>query len=144
MTTTPFNPRALLVASKLGVLATIKVDGLPQLSPVLPHYDEEAGTIQISTREGLSKTKNLRRDQRAALEVTSTDGKSWATAEGTVTITGPSTDPHGPEVQALVDWYRAASGGEHPDWDEYRAAMVDDRRVLVTIAVTRVYGADIG
>ncbi|MCG8916326.1 PPOX class F420-dependent oxidoreductase [Actinokineospora sp. PR83] len=144
MTTTPFNPHALLAESRLGVLATIKADGLPQLSPVLPYYDEEAGTIRISTREGLSKTRNLRRDQRAALEVTSADGKSWATAEGTVTITGPSTDAHGPEVQALVDWYRVASGGEHPDWDEYRAAMVDDRRVLVTIAVTRVYGADIG
>jgi PPOX class probable F420-dependent enzyme len=139
-----FNPRALLAASRLGVLATIKADGLPQLSPVQPFYDEGAGVILISSRKGLSKTTNLTRDPRAALEVTSADGRSWATAEGTVTVTGPGTDPHGPEVEALVDYYRAASGAEHPDWDEYREAMVHDRRVLITITVTHVYGADIG
>jgi PPOX class probable F420-dependent enzyme len=144
MTTTPsFDPRTLLAASRLGVLATIKADGRPQLSPVAPSYDPEAGVIRVSTREGLAKTANLRRDPRAALEVTAPDGRSWATAEGTATLTGPGTDPHGPEVEALVEYYRAAAG-EHPDWDEYRAVMVSDRRVLVTITVDRVYGADLG
>jgi PPOX class probable F420-dependent enzyme len=90
--------------------------------------------------EGRAKTVNLRRDPRAALEVTSADGWSWATAEGSVTLTGPSTDPDGPEVQALVEYYRAAAG-EHPDWAEYRATMVADRRVLMTMQVDRVYGA---
>lgn len=143
MTTTPrFDPRVLL-AGKLGVLATIKSDGRPQLSPVMPAYDPEAGVIQVSTREGLAKTANLRRDPRAALEVTAPDGRSWATAEGVATLTGPGADPHGPEVEALVEYYRAAAG-EHPDWDEYRSTMVSDRRVLLTITVERVYGADIG
>ncbi|MEU6270410.1 PPOX class F420-dependent oxidoreductase [Saccharopolyspora shandongensis] len=142
MTTTPFNPHALLAESRLGVLATIKSDGRPQLSPVMPSYDEESGVIRISTRAGLAKTANLRRDPRAALEVTGPDGFTWATAEGTATLIGPGTDPHGPEVEALVDYYREAAG-EHPDWDEYRSAMVSDRRVLITIAVERVYGADI-
>ncbi|MFB6788602.1 PPOX class F420-dependent oxidoreductase [Streptomyces olivaceus] len=144
MTTTPsFDPGVLLAESRLGVLATIKADGRPQLSPVTPAYDAEAGVLRVSTREGLAKTANLRRDPRAALEVTAPDGRSWATAEGTATLTGPGTDPHGPEVEALVEYYRAAAG-EHPDWDEYRATMVADRRVLLTIAVERVYGADIG
>ncbi|MFJ8541258.1 PPOX class F420-dependent oxidoreductase [Streptomyces sp. NPDC093586] len=144
MTTTPsFDPRALLATSRLGVLATIKADGRPQLSPVMPSYDPEAGVIRVSTREGLAKTANLRRDPRATLEVTAPDGRSWATAEGTATLTGPGTDPHGPEVEALVEYYRAAAG-EHPDWDEYRSVMVSDRRVLVTITVDRVYGADLG
>ncbi|GGQ50666.1 PPOX class F420-dependent oxidoreductase [Streptomyces flaveolus] len=144
MTTTPsFDPRTLLAASRLGVLATIKADGRPQLSPVSPSYDPEAGVIRVSTRESLAKTANLRRDPRAALEVTAPDGRSWATAEGTATLTGPGTDPHGPEVEALVEYYRAAAG-EHPDWDEYRAVMVSDRRVLVTITVDRVYGANLG
>ncbi|MBZ6176008.1 PPOX class F420-dependent oxidoreductase [Streptomyces olivaceus] len=144
MTTTPsFDPGVLLAESRLGVLATIKADGRPQLSPVTPAYDPEAGVLRVSTREGLAKTANLRRDPRAALEVTAPDGRSWATAEGTATLTGPGTDPHGPEVEALVEYYRAAAG-EHPDWDEYRATMVADRRVLLTIAVERVYGADIG
>lgn len=140
MTDTPFDPRTLLAGSRLGVLATIKADGRPQLSPVTPFYDREAERLHISTTQGRAKTANLRRDPRAALEVTSPDGRSWATAEGTVTLIGPGTDPHGPEVEALVDYYRRAAG-EHPDWDEYRSAMVSDRRVLVTMTVEHVYGA---
>ncbi|WP_018638756.1 PPOX class F420-dependent oxidoreductase [Parafrankia elaeagni] len=143
MTATPFNPRTLLAESRLGVLATIKSDGRPQLSPVTPFYDPDAGTILISTREGLVKTANLRRDPRATLEVTSADGRAWATAEGTAALTGPGIDPHGPEVQALVTYYRSAAG-EHPDWNEYRSVMVSDRRVLITITVEHVYGTRIG
>ena len=138
-----FDPHALLAASRLGVLATIKADGRPQLSPVMPFYDRSAGVIYVSMRAGLAKTANLRRDARAALEVTSADGRSWATAEGTATLTGPGGDADGPEVQALVDYYRLAAG-EHPDWDEYRSAMVTDRRVLMTMTVDHVVGAAIG
>ncbi|MET9342755.1 hypothetical protein [Nonomuraea sp. NPDC003804] len=79
---------------------------------------------------------------RATLEVTSPDGRAWATAEGVATLTGPDTDPHGPEVEALVGYYRRAAG-EHPDWDEYRSVMVSDRRVLMTMTVDHVYGAEI-
>jgi PPOX class probable F420-dependent enzyme len=140
MTTTAFDPHTLLAESRLGVLATIKSDGRPQLSPVQPFYDREAGRLYVSMTEGRAKTANLRRDPRAALEVTSADGWGWATAEGTVTLTGPGTDPHGPEVEALVRYYRLAAG-EHPDWDEYRSTMVSDRRVLMTMAVDHVYGA---
>ena len=143
MTATSFDAHALLAESRLGVLATIKADGRPQLSPVMPFYDRAAGVIYVSIREGLAKTANLRRDARAALEVTSRDGRAWATAEGTTTLTGPGTDPRGPEVEALVDYYRLAAG-EHPDWDEYRTAMVSDRRVLMTLTVDHVVGADIG
>ncbi|MEV4014320.1 PPOX class F420-dependent oxidoreductase [Nonomuraea angiospora] len=139
MTATPFDPRTLLAESRLGVLATIKPDGRPQLSPVMPFYDREAEVVYVSMTEGRAKTANLRRDPRAALEVTSPDGWSWATAEGTVTLTGPGADPHGPEVDALVDYYRRAAG-EHPDWDEYRSVMVSDRRVLMTMRVEHVYG----
>lgn len=134
--------RALLAESRLGVLATIKRDGLPQLSPVQPFYDDAAGTLQVSMTEDRAKAKNLRRDPRAAVEVTAPDGRSWATAEGPVTMTGPGSDPNGPEVEALVAYYRAAAG-EHPDWDDYRATMVADRRVLMTMTVERVYGDSI-
>jgi PPOX class probable F420-dependent enzyme len=143
MTATSFDPHALLAESRLGVLATIKGDGRPQLSPVMPFYDRQAGVIYVSMRAGLAKTANLRRDSRATLEATRPDGRAWATAEGTASLTGPGTDPDGPEVQALVDYYRLAAG-EHPDWDEYRSAMVSDRRVLMTMTVHKVYGADIG
>ncbi|MGI5222530.1 PPOX class F420-dependent oxidoreductase [Nocardia sp. CA-290969] len=140
MTDPQFDPRTLLAESRLGILATIKSDGLPQLSPVTPYYDRDADIIYVSMTEGRAKTVNLRRDPRAALEVTRADGWAWATAEGTVTLTGPGTDPHGPEVEALVDYYRAAAG-EHPDWDEYRSVMVSDRRVLMKLSVQHVYGA---
>ncbi|MEU9147699.1 PPOX class F420-dependent oxidoreductase [Streptomyces sp. NPDC048349] len=139
MNATPYDPRTLLGESRLGILATIKSDGRPQLSPVMPFYDPQADVLYVSMTEGRAKTANLRRDPRAALEVTSPDGWAWATAEGTVTLTGPGSDPHGPEVEALVRYYRAAAG-EHPDWDEYRAAMVADRRVLMMMTVDHVYG----
>ncbi|MFF2084935.1 PPOX class F420-dependent oxidoreductase [Nocardia sp. NPDC058176] len=137
-----FDPNVLLAEARLGVLATIKKDGRPQLSPVTPYFDREAGIIYVSMTEGRAKTVNLRRDPRAAFEVTSADGWAWATAEGTATLIGPGGDPNGPEVEALVDYYRAAAG-EHPDWDEYRAVMVSDRRVLMSLAVEHVYGARI-
>jgi PPOX class probable F420-dependent enzyme len=137
-----FDPRVLLSESRIGVLATIKANGIPQLSPVTPFYDRDADVVRVSMTDGRAKTANLRRDPRAALEVTSQDGWAWATAEGSVTLIGPGTDPNGPEVEALVDYYRAAAG-EHPDWDEYRSVMVSDRRVLMTLAVQRVYGEKI-
>jgi PPOX class probable F420-dependent enzyme len=140
--TAPFDPRALLAQARIGVLATIKANGLPQLSPVTPFYDQQAEVVYVSMTEGRAKTANLRRDPRAAIEVTSADGWAWATAEGSVTLTGPGTDPHGPAVEALVDYYRAAAG-EHPDWEEYRSVMVSDRRVLMTLAIERVYGEKI-
>ncbi|BAX97535.1 putative pyridoxamine 5'-phosphate oxidase [Mycobacteroides stephanolepidis] len=134
-----FDPHALIADSRIGVLATIKSTGVPQLSPVTPYYDRDKGVIYVSMTDGRAKTVNLRRDPRAALEVTSSDGWAWATAEGDVTLTGPGADPHGPEVEALVDYYRGAAG-EHPDWEEYRSVMVSDRRVLMALKVERVYG----
>ena len=143
MTATTFDPHTLIAESRLGVLATIKFNGLPQLSPVTAYYDRDAGVIYVSMTEGRAKTTNLRRNPRAALEVTSSDGWAWATAEGAVTLTGPGTDPHGPEVEALVAYYRSAAG-EHPDWTEYRSVMVSDRRVLMTMTVNHVYGQKLG
>jgi len=142
MTATTFDPHTLIAEARLGVLATIKSNGLPQLSPVTPFYDTDAGVIYVSMTEGRAKTANLRRDPRAVLEVTSSDGWAWATAEGTVILTGPGTDPYSPEVEALVDYYRNAAG-EHPDWDEYRSVMVSDRRVLMAMTIDRVYGEKI-
>jgi PPOX class probable F420-dependent enzyme len=143
VTAKSFDPHVLLAESRLGVLATIKSDGRPQLSPVMPFYVPHAAVIYVSMSAGSAKTANLRRDPRATLEVTRPDGRAWATAEGIATLVGPGTDPDGPEVQSLVDYYRLAAG-EHPDWQEYRSVMVSDRRVLMTMTVDKVYGADIG
>ncbi|MFT4041720.1 MAG: PPOX class F420-dependent oxidoreductase [Gordonia sp. (in: high G+C Gram-positive bacteria)] len=140
MTSSDFDPRTLIADTSLGILATIRSSGIPQLSPVTSVYDRDSDTIYVSMTEGRAKTANLRRDPRAAIEYTGPDGYTWATAEGSVTLTGPSNDPYGPQVDALVEYYRRGAG-EHPDWAEYRAVMVADKRVLMALKVSRVYGA---
>jgi PPOX class probable F420-dependent enzyme len=130
---------AVIANNSLGVLATIKRDGRPQLSNVSYHFDPRAVTIRVSITEPRAKTRNLRRDARASLHVSSDDGWSYAVAEGDAVLTAPAADPHDETVEALISLYRNIAG-EHPDWDDYRRAMVDDRRVLLTLPITHVYG----
>jgi PPOX class probable F420-dependent enzyme len=113
-----------------AVLTTYHSDGRAQVSPVTVGVDE-SGHMVISTRETATKTRNLARDPRVVLCVMN-DGfyGDWIYVEGTATIV------HLPEaMDGLVDYYRGISG-EHPDWDDYRAAMVRDRRVLLRVAIT--------
>lgn len=135
--------RQLLGGSGLGVLATIKRDGRPQLSTVSHHYDDAARMIRVSITDGRAKTANIRRDPRVAFHVSSDDGWSYAVAEGVAQLSDVAADEHDAAVEELIDLYRAV-GGEHPDWDEYRAAMVDDRRLVLRIPVDRVYGLSRG
>jgi PPOX class probable F420-dependent enzyme len=132
--------RALLGVGHLGVLVTLKRDGRPQLSNVTHFYDAEAQTLQVSLTETRAKTKNLRRDPRASYHVSSADGRSYVVVEGTAELTDFAKDPHDDAAEALVALYRKIAG-EHPDWDEYRAAMVADQRVVLTLPIDRVYGA---
>jgi PPOX class probable F420-dependent enzyme len=130
---------ALLAEHKLGVLVTLKRDGRPQLSNVLYAYDSARRLIRISVTADRAKTRNLLRDQRASFHVTSKDGWSWTVAEGDAELTGVATEPYDDAVEELVDLYRAIQG-EHSDWDEYRAAMVAERRQVVRISVSHAYG----
>jgi PPOX class probable F420-dependent enzyme len=114
-----------------AVLSTFRSDGLPQLSPVTVGVGDD-GRVLISTRETAMKTKNLARDPRASLCVMN-DGffGEWVQAEGEAEIV------HLPAaMDLLIDYYRRVSG-EHPDWDDYRQAMVRDQRVIVAITLTR-------
>jgi PPOX class probable F420-dependent enzyme len=130
---------AVIANNSLGVLATIKRDGRPQLSNVSYHFDPRSVTIGVSITEPRAKTRNLRRDPRASLHVSSDDGWSYAVAEGDAVLTPPAADRHDDTVEALIALYRNLAG-EHPDWDDYRRAMVDDRRVLLTLPISHVYG----
>jgi PPOX class probable F420-dependent enzyme len=130
---------AVLCGNSLGVLATLKRDGRPQLSNVSYWFDKQKLTIQASITEERAKTRNLRRDQRASIHVSSDDGWAYAVAEGEATLTPPAAAPDDDTVEALIALYRNIAG-EHPDWDDYRRAMVDERRVLLTIPVAHVYG----
>jgi PPOX class probable F420-dependent enzyme len=130
---------ALIGGNSLGVLATIKRDGRPQLSNVSYWFDKRNLAIQASITETRAKTRNLRRDPRAAIHVSSDDGWAYAVAEGDVTLTASAASAGDDTVEALIALYRNIAG-EHPDWDDYRRAMVEDRRVLMTLPISHVYG----
>ena len=125
-----------LRAHHRAVLATSRSDGMPQLSPVTCTVDDE-GRVLISTRETAVKTKNLRHRPRASLCVfTDTFFGEWVQVEGNAEVISlPGA------MDLLVDYYRRLSG-DHPDWDDYRAAMIRDRRVIVRITITRA-GPDV-
>ena len=129
--------RALLADRNQGVLTTLKRDGRPQLSNVSYTYAD--GVVRISVTAGRAKTKNLKRDPRASFYVCAPDFRSYVVAEGTAELTPVAAAEDDATVDELVDVYRAVAG-EHPDWAEYRAAMVADQRVVVRIPVDRVYG----
>lgn len=130
---------AVIGGNSLGVLATIKRDGRPQLSNITYHFEPRNLVIQASITEPRAKTRNLRRDQRASLLVSSDDGWSYAVAEGNAILSPPAASQHDETVESLIALYRNIAG-EHPDWDDYRRAMVDDRRVLLTLPISHLYG----
>ena len=129
----------LLERRQLGVLATIKRDGRPQLSNVNYHFDRGRGLIRVSVTDDRAKTANLRRDPRASFHVSSEDGWSYVVAEATAELSPVAAEPDDATVEELIDIYRAIRG-EHPDWDDFRRAMVAERRIALRLHVDRVYG----
>src|SRR3984957_10746473 len=130
---------AVIADNSLGVLATLKRDGRPQLSNVSYYFDARSVAIQVLATDPRAKTRNLRRDPRATLLVSADDGWSYAVAEGTATLSPPAAAPDDDTVQALIALYRNIAG-EHPDSDDYPHALVTDRRVLLTLPIAHVYG----
>ena len=121
-----------------SVLTTLRGDGKPQLSNVL-HNAGEDGLIRVSTTADRAKYKNVARTPWAAVYVTAADFQAYAVLEGEVTTSAIAADEHDDAVEELVALYRNLLG-EHPDWADYRRAMVRDRRVVVRINPTRAYG----
>jgi PPOX class probable F420-dependent enzyme len=128
-----------LAEHRWGVLATIKSDGRPHLSNVGYAYDAEAQLVRVSVTDSRAKTRNLRADPRVTLHVASKDFWTWVAVEGTAELTPVAADPHDDTVEELITYYRGISG-EHDDWDEYRAAMVADRRLVVRFRPEHTYG----
>jgi PPOX class probable F420-dependent enzyme len=122
------NPRA--------VLATTRADGRPQLSPVVVAVDDD-GRLLISTRETAVKAKNLARDPRASLCVLNDRFfGEWVQAEGNAELI------HLPDALPLLEDYYRRISGEHPDWEDYRASMSRDKRLIVRITIDRA-GPDV-
>lgn len=123
----------------IGTLVTLKDDGRPQLSNVLYYFDRGQQKFLISVTDTRVKTNNIRRDNRVSMHVNGDDGWSYAVAEGRALLSVVAADPHDGTVGALVELYQRLQG-EHPDWDEFRMAMIRERRVLLTVQIERVYG----
>jgi PPOX class probable F420-dependent enzyme len=123
--------RDVIRSQHRAVLATTRADGTIQMAPVTVDVDDE-GYVVISTRETAYKLKHILREPRVAVCVLPDEffGR-WIQVEGTASVV------HLPDaMDGLVEYYRRVSG-EHPDWDDYRAAMVRDQRVLVRITLDR-------
>jgi PPOX class probable F420-dependent enzyme len=122
--------RSFLRDHHRGVFATLRRDGRPQMSLVSVAVDADGRAI-VSSRETAFKVRNLRRDPRVSVCVTSDDFRQWIQVDGTASIVSlPDA------MEPLVDYYRRISG-EHPDWDDYRRAMEEQQRVLVRIDIER-------
>ena len=122
--------RAFLREHHRGILATARTDGRPQMSPISVAVDDQ-GRAVVSTREAAYKVRNIRRDPRVSVCVTSDDFWKWIQIDGTATVVSL------PEaMEPLVEYYRTVSG-EHPDWDDYRRAMEEQRRVIIRIDIQR-------
>lgn len=132
----PERAREFFRAHHRAVLATTRRDGTPQLTPVTASVDAD-GHVVVSSRETAIKVRNLRRDPRAWIcGLTDQFFGEWVMVSGPVTIIDlPDA------MDGLIAYYRSVSG-EHPDWDDYRAAMVRDQRVLVQLAIERA-GPDV-
>ena len=127
-----------VLARKNGVLTTIRANGRPQLSNIL-YIPGDDGVLRISVTDSRAKTKNMRRDPRVSLYVPGDNFWQFVVVEGTAQLTPVAADPTDDTVEQLIAYYRAGNG-EHPDWDDYRAAMVADGRLIAAVHPERAYG----
>ena len=126
-------------ANREAVLTTIRGNGLPQLSNVLQAVGDD-GLIRVSTTADRAKFTNLARRPWAAVHVNGDNFFSYAVIEGDVELSPVAERPDDATVDELVGLYRALMGADHEDWDDYRRAMVEDRRAVVRVRPTRAYG----
>lgn len=124
-----------------GILITQKSDGRPQSSNIAYLVRQEDGVekIVISLTNGRAKTANARRTPQVSLHVNRDDFWAYAVIEADVDLTPAAAAVDDNTVNELVDYYRALAG-EHSDWAEYRAAMVEEGRLLMKLTPTHAYG----
>jgi PPOX class probable F420-dependent enzyme len=129
-----------------GVLVTRRADGGSQLSNIVFRLTGGTGSgdgapaARISITDTRAKTRNLRRDPSASLYVPGDSFWAYVVLDGTVELSPVAAAPDDPTVEELVELYRLINGREHPDWAEYREAMVADRRLVARLHPTHAYG----
>lgn len=123
---------------KNAVLITIRSDGRPQSSDI--SYTVADGAFTISVTDDRAKTANMRRDPRVVLHITEPASWSYLSFDGTVELSPVTKATDDPTANALVAYYEAVAGQAHPDWADYRQAMVEEGRLIVTFRPTSVVG----
>jgi len=131
--------RDWLTGRTRAVLVTIRADGSPQSSNVLAAFD--GTSFRVSVTADRAKTRNLARDPRAVVHVVGDDFWSYASVSCRATLGAVTTTPGDEAGRALLDTYRAITGERHADPDEFFAAMVDERRLVLTLTPTSVVGS---
>ncbi len=121
---------------QLGTIITIRSDGRPQSSDV--HHGIVDGTIVFSVRPDRAKVANIERDGRVVYHV-SHEG-SYLSFDAMAEVSPIPTETHGPAMDTLIGAFRAVAKKEHPDWDEFREAMVREERRAITVTPTKVVG----
>jgi PPOX class probable F420-dependent enzyme len=121
-----------------GVLTTQRANGRPQLSNISYHLGDN-GKVRISVTATRAKTKNLMRTPAASLYVAGDDFWEFVVIDADAELSAVAQSPDDAATDALVDLYRSIVG-EHPDWQEYREAMVADQRLVITLHPTHAYG----
>ena len=121
-----------------GVLITLRADGRAQSSDVT--YLVEDGGFTISMTDGRAKTRNMRRDDRVVLHVTAPDQWSYVSFDGTATLSAVTTSLDDETADRLVAYYEDVAGKPHPDWDEYRRAMIDEGRLIARVVPNSAVG----
>jgi len=126
-----------------GVLITIRADGRPQSSDIV--YNIDGNVVRVSVTATRAKTANMRRDPRVVLHLTDTASWSYVSFDSTVELSPVCADPTDAVADESAELYRAITGSEHPDWDEYRQSLVDEGRLVARItplgAVGQIHSA---
>ena len=122
----------------IGTLITIRSDGRPQSSDVA--YWINNATITVSLTETRAKTRNIAADPRVVFHASNPATMSYVSFDGIAELSPTTTKPADSTSDALVAYHQAVAGARHPDWDEYRQAMIDERRLLATIHPTSATG----
>ena len=121
-----------------GVLTTLRRDGRPQLYNIIYRFDGDEARISITASR--AKTKNLRRDPRGSLYVPGENFWVYVVLDGTVELTPVAERPDDEVVEQLISLYRDIRGEDHPDWDYYRRAMVEEGRLVARLRTDHAYG----
>lgn len=132
-------PWSLLADSRRGILVTLKRSGRPQLSNVGHVFDADRKLIRVSVTADRAKTRNLQRDPRAGYYVTSTDMNAYLGLDVDAELSPIAAESSDQTVDELVEMYRLIAG-EHSDWDEFRNAMVADKRLVLKLWIKHAYG----